>query len=75
MPFYVLLGGTRNGQRVSADTELDELRMALREQPWPRPSTPKVERYRPTPERRDGFIVARIVSATAARTSTGWASS
>lgn len=44
---YVLLGGTRNGQRVRTARPRVELRFPG-------------ERYRVTPERREGFQVALI---------------
>lgn len=71
VPFYVLVGGSRNGERVVTDVEMPELRLPSRApRPW-RAAAP-VERYRTTQERRDGFVVARIVTATTAM-STGWA--
>jgi len=59
MAFYVLLGGSRSGQRIRCDREdARELRMRTADDRH-------VERYRPTGERRDGFRVALIARRSA----------
>jgi hypothetical protein len=77
VPYYVLLGGSRNGERIISDHELIEHRLPSRQRnrsDWSAPAP--LERYRITSERCDGFTVMSIVRAAAAtRITMGYATS